>query len=440
MSHPNRDQISQDARKVIPGGMMSNFRKEEIFVPVYVSHGKGARLYDVEGNEFIDFSLSSGPAILGHDNPHVREALITTAQRLYTGEATELQVRAAQKIVQHLPGVEQVRFCCSGSEADQMALRVARAFTGRDKFVRFNGHYNGGADNIMGGIVVDPENPTPVASEREEDLFSVMCNTAGRARDAFGECFLIEWNDLPSLERLFQRFADDIAAVIMEPVMTNISGCVPEPGYLEGVRELCTLHDVLLIFDEVITGFRMGLSGAQGHYGVIPDLTVLAKAMGAGFPVSAFGGKREILDVLTSTDCVVGGTYNGHPMAMAAVIATIEELERDDGAAFRNIEKHGRMLKEGIDSLSARLGQNLLLQGYPAAWSFTFSDKKPLINHRDSLGAGGGGLAKAAEFGALLKKRRVLTSFRFCTSAAHREEDVLEALDRVDDALKEMSR
>jgi glutamate-1-semialdehyde 2,1-aminomutase len=244
---------------------------------------------------------------------------------------------------------------------------------------------------------------------------------------------MIEWNDLAALEQLFSRDASSIAAVIMEPVMINNFGCVPEPGYLEGVRELCTRHGVVLIFDEVLTGFRIGLHGAQGEFGITPDLTTLAKALGGGFPVSSTCGKREVMDALTRADAIQGGTYNGHPMAMAAVIAAIEEYERDDGAAFRHIEKMGTMLKEGLEKIAAEHEQPLLLQGFPGAWYFCFNKKRKIINHSDGLDSDS---AKFVSFAELLKERGVLTSWRFCTSAAHTEKDVGDVLDRADEVMR----
>jgi glutamate-1-semialdehyde 2,1-aminomutase len=434
---PNSEQIGEAARKTIPGSLMSNFRKYEDFHPIYMSHGKGARLYDVDGNEYIDYSLSYGPAILGHGNERLRQAIIDQAQRLYTGEATELQVEAAKKVCSHIVSAERVRFACSGTEATYNALRAARASTKRNMIVRFNGHYHGGLDEFMGGIVTDRESPIPVTGEFEEDIYSQMANTAGRAEHAFSDSYMVEWNDLATLDQLFSRHGSDIAAVIMEPVMVNCSGCVPEPGYLKGVRELCTRNRTVLIFDEVLTGFRIGLGGAQDHFGVVPDMTTLGKALGGGFPVSAFCGRSEIMETVASTEVVAGGTYNGHPLAMAAVIANIEELEKDDGAAYRRIEEVGLMLKDGLDAITQKYEQNLLLQGFPGAWTFTSSSKNKIINHKDSLGPG---ILLAGVFAALLKQRGVLTSFRFCTSAAHTERDVEDALERAEDAMRELAK
>jgi glutamate-1-semialdehyde 2,1-aminomutase len=429
--------MGEAAREAIPGSVMSNFRKYEDSHPIYMTHGNGARLYDVDGNEYIDYSLSYGPAILGHSNAHLRQAIIDQAGRLYTGEAIDLQLEAARKVCSHVASAERVRFACSGTDATYNALRAARAYTKRNMIVRFNGHYHGGLDEFMGGIVTDPSSPIPVAGEFEEDIYSQMANTAGRAAHAFSDGYMIEWNDLAALDQLFSGHGSDIAAVIMEPVMVNCSGCVPEPGYLEGVRELCTKKGAVLIFDEVLTGFRIGLGGAQGHFGVAPDMTTLGKALGGGFPVAAFCGRGEIMETIASTEVVAGGTYNGHPLAMAAVVANIEELEKDDGAAYRRIEELGVMLKDGLDAISQKYGQNLLLQGFPGAWTFTASAKGKIINHKDSLGPG---ILLAGIFAALLKQRGVLTSFRFCTSAAHSERDVEDTLQRAEAAMKELAK
>jgi glutamate-1-semialdehyde 2,1-aminomutase len=344
---PKSDEMAEFGRKLIPAASMSNWRRAVDYHPVYMSHGVGARVFDVDGNEYIDYSLSYGPAVLGHSNEHMQEALIRQVKRLHTSNVNDLEVAAAQKVADHIASAELVRFACTGTEANRGALRVARGYTGRDKYVRFNGHYHGGIDHMMGGLVTDPQNPVPVQGELENDQYSQFANTLGRFSGSFNQCYMIEWNDLPALEQLFERHGEDIAALIMEPVMINNYGCVPEPGYLEGVRELCTKYGVVLIFDEVLTGFRIDLKGAQGYFGVTPDMTTMAKALGAGFPVSSTSGKREIMDMLTRADTIQGGTYNGHPMAMAAVIAAIEEYEKDDGAAYHHIEKLGNKLKAG---------------------------------------------------------------------------------------------
>ncbi len=439
MKHIKSQQIEAAARKVIPGGVMSNWKKSEGYHPTFMARGEAGRLWDADGNEFLDFSLSMGPAILGHSNEHLRSAMVDAAKGFYANEPIELQVRAAQKIVDHVACAELVRFANSGTEANLNALRVARAYTGKNMVVRFNGQYNGSTDSLIGGIVTDTDNPVPIAAVREGDLLSDIANTGGRAAHAFSDYYMIEWNDLEAMEKLFSSKADNIAAVIMEPVMVNFSGCMPEPGYLEGVRQLCDQYGVVLIFDEVLTGFRIGLKSAQGYFGVTPDMTTFGKAVGGGFPVSVFCGKREIMDVITRTEVTAGGTYNGHPMAMAAVVATIEELEKDGGAVYHHINALGNRLRGGLDGAAERQGANLLLQGFPGAWTFNFTHKDKIVNHLDSLSEPNS-LPMANEFGNLLKEQGVLTLLRFCISAAHTEEDIDMVVERAEEAFKKMAQ
>jgi len=429
---PLSNQLAESGRDVIPAASMSNFRRAVDYNPIYMSHGIGGRVYDIDGNEYLDFSLSYGPAVLGHSNQHLQNALKKQVDRLYTPNVNDLEVLAAQKVSQHIPSAELVRFACTGTEANRGALRIARAYTGRDKYVRFNGHYHGGLDHLMGGIVLDPADPRPIPGEREDDIYSQFTNTMGRAENAFQQCYMLEWNDLPAIKKLFTNHGNDIAAVLMEPIMVNNFGCLPEPGYLEGVRELCTEFSTILIFDEVLTGFRLGLDGAQGAFNVIPDLTTLAKSLGGGFPVSSTSGKREIMDVLTRGDAIQGGTYNGHPLAMAAVIASIEEYEKDDAAVFNQIDYLGSSLKAGVDQIAENYDQPLRFQGFPGAWTYFFNQKDMVINQADGRDSD---IEKTLHFSQLLKERGVLTSYRFCTSSAHTEGDIGNALDRIDDAM-----
>jgi len=426
----------EQARKVIPGGIQSNYRKTEGYIPTYISHGKGARLWDLDGNEYIDYSLSYGPSILGHSNQHLHQSIIRQAEKMYSNELNELELQAAEKIVKHVPCAELVRFACSGTEANYNALRVARAYTGKNMVVRFNGHYNGCLDELIGGVVDDADVPVPISGERNNDAFSQMGNTRGRAKHAFTDSYMIEWNDLDALSSLLARFGDDIAAVYMEPVMVNLNGCMPQPGYLEGVRELCTRYGVVLIFDEVITGFRMGLAGAQGHFAVTPDIATFAKAIGGGFPVSVFCGKREIMDVITRTDVIAAGTYNGHPLAMAAVIATIEELEKDDAAAFDHINRLGNGLASGLREKFTQHNVPLILQGFPGAWTIAYSEKGKIINHKDSV-MQGDTWARGLLFSSLMNDQKVIVQARFCTSVAHTQQDLEETLDRAESAIEQ---
>ena len=424
-------QLARQARKVIPGGVNSNFRKDTAFQPIYISHGVGGRIIDIDGNEYIDFSLSFGPSILGHSNHHLQQSLLRQVEKIYTPESTELETRAAEKIIQHVPCAELVRFASTGTEANYNAIRVARSFTGRSHIVRFSGHYHGGTDELLGGIQKSADAPHAQIGEYSDDVFSQMANTSGRCESSFEQTFILEWNDLQPIEDLLKREANKIAAVMLEPVMLNNSGCMPSNAYLEGVRALCTQYGIVLIFDEVLTGFRMALGGAQQYFNVIPDMAVFAKAIGGGLPVSAFCGKKEIMDKVTVADVVVGGTYNGHPLCMAAVIATMEELERNDGEVYKHLDKLGNKLSKGLVSLADKYHHPLLIQGFPGALVHSFSSRQAIKNQFEGRGFSS---FKTAEFNSLLRQHGVIVNSRICVSTAHTEKDVDEALDRAERA------
>jgi glutamate-1-semialdehyde 2,1-aminomutase len=432
---PKSEQLARMGEQVIPAAQTSNWRGFQDHRPTYFTRGQGSHLFDADENEYIDFDLSHGPAILGHNHAGWRQAISRQLADMHSPEANELEISAAQKIVEHVASAELVRFTCTGTEATAGALRVARAYTGRNMYIRFHGHYHGGQDHMLGGITPDPDHPVPVPGEYPDDLFTRWTNTMGRSRLSLQEVYVIEWNDLPGLEKLLERYADDIAAVIMEPVMINHGGCVPEPGYLQGVRELCTRYGVLLIFDEVLTGFRIDLKGAQGFFGVTPDLTALGKAVGGGFPISCYAGKRQIMDVLARCEVVDGGTYFDNPLGMAALTTTIGELEKDSGAAYKHIRKLGTALKDGLDEIARRYEQPLLLQGFPGSWTILFTPKRKVVNQ---AGVRGSDFAKSGRFGQLMAERGVNVARRFLISTAHTEADIQEALERADDAMKQL--
>lgn len=410
------------ACEFIPKGLKSNFRRGDE-IPRFFQRSNGARLIDLDGNEHIDYSLSYGPSILGHDNAALRSALHAAVDFSYTNENCEIETRAAELICETIPCAQQAFFCCSGTDAVANAHRIARAYTGRAKVVRFKGHYNGWHDALMGGIVPDPEYPVCAAGRTPEDKFSQQTDTAGRAPHALLDTFLIEWNDLPALGNLLERHGDEIAAVHMEPIMMNYFGCWPMPGYLEGVRRLCSEYGALLVFDEVITGYRIGLHGAQGVFNVTPDLTTLGKAIGGGVPVAALCGRRDILRKIATQEAICGGTYNGHPLATSAVVATLTELKRDDGAAYRCIDAMGTRLAVALRDVFGAAKLPLILQGFPGAWYVGRSTTGIIRNQADAI------RQKAHhslvdQFCVGLRQSGILMTGRFYTSSAHTEADV----------------
>jgi glutamate-1-semialdehyde 2,1-aminomutase len=437
MNHAKNDEIYARACKSISGGLLTNFKKEKGSQPVYVQKAEGCHLTDFDGNVFYDFALTFGPAILGHSNERYKQALKNQIDKMYTGEFSMIQIEAAEKIKQCIPGLELLRFGVIGTEADYQAIRVARAYTNKNMYVKFKGQFHGGADYIIGGIVEDESNPIASHGELDEDPYTQMCTTQGRAKHALDDCFMIEYNDLPAMTELFEKYGETIAAVIMEPVAININGCVAEPGYLRGVRDLCDKHNVVMIYDEIITGFRIGIGGAAEYYGVKPDLWVFSKALTGGVPGSVYGGKKEIMDTVTDTKVLAAGTFNGHPISCAAMLNVIEQLTENDCEAIKRIHRLSDILKDGLLKNAKKHGVPMIIQGIPGALVPVFTEKEKIINHADALENAQIGLF--AMFGMLMKKQGILNNFRLCIGAAHTEADIAYAIEASDKAFAEMA-
>lgn len=334
-------------KKILPGGVHYNFCTPWAETPIHFVKGARSRLWDMDGNEFLDFHAKFGAMLIGHNNPRYQEFLRNFLDRVLAVNHCDIDEEVCEMLTGLIPSAEMVRFGLSGTEMVQNALRLARAYTGKNMFVRFEGHYHGNADNIMGGKWVDPDYPVPVEFKGDSR------GTEGRAKNIMqDQSFLLPWNQPAVLEEVVSKYADRIAAIITEPILINGGGFMPQPGYLEKMRELCDRYQIVLIFDEIITGFRVHLGGAQTLFKVTPDLTTMGKAMSGGaIPVSVLGGKREIMKLLEERKVTHAGTYNGYPIGLAAVKATIEILQENNGAAYEKMARftrqiHGLMIRE----------------------------------------------------------------------------------------------
>lgn len=367
------ERLLERARGVMPGGVNSPVRafKSVGGTPPFIDRAEGAYIYDVDGNRYVDFVLTWGPAIVGHAHPSVVEACQRAIARGSSfGAPTELEIQLAEMVVQRVPGLEVLRLVNSGTEACMSAVRVARGATGRDKLVKFTGCYHGHADSFLiaagsGALTLGTPNSPGV--------------TKGTAKDTL----LAQFNDLESVERLFEANDGEVAAVILEPVCGN-TGCIPPAdGFLEGLRALCDAHGALLIFDEVMTGFRVARGGAAELYGVTPDLFCFGKVIGGGFPLAAYGGREDVMrQVAPDGPIYQAGTLSGNPVAVTAGIATLKLL---DEPRYDRLEALGQRLEAGVANIIRSRGYPLAQHRVGSMFSLFFREP-PVQRHEDVSG------------------------------------------------------
>lgn len=420
--------LYEETRQHLAGGVSSNVRYASVPVPLFFARGEGARLYDEDGNVHIDYILGNGPAFLGHAPPRVCAAVAETLAlgQVFAGQHVR-ELELSRRLTSLLPGVELVRYASSGTEAVQMAFRIARAFTKRSKVIKFEGHYHGWVDNVY--VSVRPSGNEAGPAEAPV----AVPDTPGVAPGAIADMVICGWNDLDYLRRALEANKGEIAAVIMEPMMVNGGVMLPKPGYLEGAKKLCAEHGAVLIFDEVITGFRLGLTGAQGRFGVIPDLTIFAKAVAAGFPMALVAGRRDIMEIMQTQGVMHGGTYNGNVQSMAAAIATLDILTENGGALYRAVEVRGARLMEGLRAAAARRGVAMHITGVPTMFQTMFIAAPPSNWRESSLFD----RDRAMAFSQALQDNGVRVNQRcaWFFSAAHDDTTIDETLAAADRAL-----
>lgn len=358
-------ELFSKAQNFIPGGVNSPVRAFRAVggEPLFIKKADGAYLYDEDGNQFIELINSWGPMLLGHNHPKVKDAVIQAMEDGTSfGAPTAREVEIAELIVSMVPSIEKVRMVNSGTEATMSAIRVARGFTGRDKFIKMEGHYHGHGDSFLiaagsGAMTMgDPDSPGV---------------TKGTAKDTL----IAPYNNLEAIEELIAANPGEIAALILEPVPGNMGLCLPKEGYLQGLREICTREGIVLIFDEVMTGFRLARGGAQEIFGVTPDMTTLGKIIGGGMPVGAYGGKREIMEFVSPAGPVYqAGTLSGNPIAMAAGLTMLNHLNTDP-TVYDELTHIGSRLAEGIKSINQGLGLNYTVNSFGSMYSLFFTDK-----------------------------------------------------------------
>jgi glutamate-1-semialdehyde 2,1-aminomutase len=420
--------MREQAERVLAGGVSSHFKAWQ---PLYVREAKGAHLTDVDGNDYVDLVMGFGPNPLGHSPEVIMDAVrATLGSGTSLAIATPLEVELAQTISRLVPSMELMRFVVTGTEATMMAMRTARAFTGRTRIARFEGHYHGQHDSALvsvAHVAGSERRPEPVA------------DGAGIPRGVLDDVVVLPWNDIDLVAPVVREVADDLAAVILEPIpFSNIGGQEPDPEFLRALRELTWERGVLLVFDEVITGFRLGLGGAAARYGFAPDLHCFGKAAGGGFPVGVFGGRRDVMEAVVrprsdphSAETIFqSGTFSGAPPAMAAGIAMLREIERTDALAVA--DARAETIRVGWREIVHDVGLPAQVTGMSSWLGLSFTDRH-IRTRRDALTADPV-RARAFSLGLLAESIYLAPSHPGFTSAAHSEidvQDVLEASERV---------
>jgi glutamate-1-semialdehyde 2,1-aminomutase len=420
--------LLERARKRLPGGVLgtSRYAEEAAFV---VKHGKGSKIYDVSGREYIDYVLASGPLILGHAHPAVVAAVRAQIEGGSTYfMVTEPIIQLAEEICRALPCAEQVRFTSTGSEATFFALRTARTARQRDKILKFEGGYHGAHDySMMSSTPRSPKAfPAPVP------------DSSGIPHAIEADVLIAPYNDLATVEGIVDTHADELAAVIIEPFQRLIP---PQPGFLQGLREITRRHGILLIFDEVVTGFRLAYGGAQQYYGVVPDIACVGKIVGGGFPLAAVCASEELMRPFDPQQDGKGdfisqsGTLNGNPIAAVAGLATLAELRKP--GAYETIHGTGRRLMAGLRELVERSGLPAQVVGEPVVFDIIFSGE-PITDYR-SLQKADGALARAFTT-ELIRRGVVKNTQKMYVSLVHSEADVARTLEACEDALQTLPR
>jgi len=414
------------SKEVIPGGVNSPVRAFRAVggTPPFIARGEGAYLYDVDGNRYVDYLQSWGPLILGHAHPEVTEALIEATRRGTSfGAPTELELEMARAVIRWLPSLEMVRMVNSGTEATMSAIRLARAYTKRDLIIKFIGCYHGHNDNLL-----------VKAGSGAHDIG--VPDSPGVPGASAANTITLPYNNLEAVEEVFRKRGEQIAAIIVEPVAGNMGMVPPLPGYLEGLRRVTREYGALLIFDEVLTGWRVSMGGAQGYYGIDPDLTTFGKVIGGGLPVGAYGGKRAIMELVAPAGPVYqAGTLSGNPLAMTCGLKTLEVLGRPGN--FERIEKLTQRLVNGLNDAFKEAGLPYKARGIGALFGFFFTDVD-VVDYETACTADTKRYARF--FHAMLRRGHYLAPSQFESgfmSLAHTEADVDATIQAAREALKE---
>jgi glutamate-1-semialdehyde 2,1-aminomutase len=406
--------------------------------PLFIERGEGPYIYDVDGNRYVDWMMCYGLEPLGHAHPAIVEAVNEAVHAgPHFAAATEVEVEVAELLQQIVPSADRVRFANTGTEATMAAIRLARGYSGKPKFIKFEGHYLGWYDDFL--VSVHPTEPTRLGHCNDPIK---LVESSGLNRHALDDTIVVPWNDLQAVERAIDTYRGQIAAIITEPVMANMGIIPPEPGYLQRLRDLTRENNILLIFDEVTTNLHVAPGTCQEHYGVAPDISTLGKALGNGLPVAALVGRADIMAALAWGNVLHYGAQNASRIGLYATRAGLQEMGRDSGAALRHAERIAQKLSDGLRDLFAERGTRAIVQNVGAMMQVFFTERPAIRDYRDFCAYVD--QAKFKEFARTLFKHGVYTSpspvLHSIATAAHTDEHVSFTLEAASEALKDMGQ
>lgn len=415
--------LFEEAKRRLVGGVNSPVRAMKPY-PFFTARGKGCKIYDIDGSSYIDYCLAYGPLILGHAYPKVVKAVKEQAEKgTVYGTPTEIEVKFAKKIVKHVPSAEVVRFVNTGTEATMAAIRLARGYTGRKKIIKFEGAFHGAHDYVL------------VKAGSGATTHGVP-NSLGVPGETTKNTLLASFNSEESVEKILKR-EKDVAAVIVEPIIGNAGCIMPKEGYLQFLREITQENNALLIFDEVITGYRLSLGGAQEYYNVTPDVTTLGKIIGGGLPIGAIVARREVMEQFSPVGKVYqAGTFNGNPLSMVAGYAVVSELEKE--RVYKKLEKLGKRMRNGLKEISEKLEIKARTYGVASMFQIYFTDRE-VTDYRTALKSNAEFFLKFQR--ELLKRGVFLPPSQYeCNfiSYAHGENEIEETLHKVEEVLRRL--
>ncbi|OLD44142.1 glutamate-1-semialdehyde-2,1-aminomutase [archaeon 13_1_40CM_2_52_4] len=421
------EHLHRRARELIPGGVNSPVRNYSPY-PLFIASAKGSRFRTVDGEEFIDYCMAYGALLDGHAPEEVIEAVQRALGKGWIyGQPTEKEVELANLIRSVVPSMEMVRLVNSGTEATMHSLRLARAFTGRQRILKFEGGYHGAHDSVL------------VRAGSGASSLGIP-NSEGISKDVAKDTLVAKFNDESLTRKLIQRHADELAAVIVEPVMGNMGPILPRPGFLETLRKITRENGVILIFDEVITGFRVALGGAQEYFRIRPDMTVLGKILGGGLPIAAFGGRREIMEKLAPLGGVYqAGTYSGNPVSVAASLITLQSLKQRAGRLYPKLEKTGEQMRGGINDIIESRRLTAQVRGLSSMFQIFFTDH-PVTDYDSAKKSDTTRFNKY--FQSLLASRVFVPPSQFETcflSTSHEDDEIQLTLESIGSALSKLS-